>query len=119
LKLLRIQFRNEYVKNVFSNLDDELIENVKHFDFEGDEWYLVIPRYKEYNDIVSTVSDEKQTVYKGEAFTVRCNISDLYSNVEIVADSHGGHKFSPQLGGDGRLIASDDVWDITDYNLHK
>ena len=109
--------RNEHIKSIFATLDGSVIEQVGHFDYEGDEWYLVVPRYKEYVNIVNLETNEKHTIYHGEAFTIKCNLSDLYSNIEISTDIHGGHKFSPQLGGEGRVVISDDVWDITDYTV--
>ena len=55
---------------------------------------------------------------RGEAFTVKCNLSDLYSNIEICTEnSFGAYKFSPQIGGDGRLVTNTDVCDITDYGV--
>lgn len=106
----------EYIERVFASLGDELITQVGLFRFEGDEWYLVIPRYKEYVDITDLETGEKQTMYQGMPFLVRCNVSDLHPNIEISTDVHGGHSFSPQMGGDGRLVAAESVWDITDYD---
>ena len=108
--------RDSYVKEIFENLSEESVEKVAHFDYEGDEWYLVIPRYREYVTITYLETDETDAVYTGEAFTIKCNLSDLHSNVEISIDSHSGQKFSPQLDGTGKLAASQVVWDITDYS---
>ena len=42
----------------------------------------------------------------------------LHSNIEISTELNlSGHKFSPQIGGDGKLIKNPDVWDITDYGV--
>ena len=106
----------EYIENTFSSLDEELTTQVGLFRFEGDEWYLVVPRYREYVDITNVDTGEKQTMYQGMPFLVRCNVSDLYSNIEISTDINGGHSFSPQMGGDGKLVTSEDIYDITDYN---
>ena len=110
-------FRDTYVAGIFESLGDFAIEQVAHFDFEGDEWYLIVPRYKDYVTLTNLETGEKHTIYHGEAFTVKCNLSDLHSNIEISTDDSGGHKFSPQVGGDGRLVTSEDVWDITDYSV--
>ena len=107
--------RNECIKRTFPTLDESLKEQIAHFDFEGDEWYLVVPRYREYVDIKSLDSEEVYTVYQGEAFTVKCNVSDLYSNIEISTDIRGGHAFSPQLDGRGRIAKNADIWDMTFY----
>lgn len=114
----RTDFRNTYVEEIFADLDDSAIEQVGHIDFEGDEWYLIVPRYKENVDVTNLETGEVHTIYNGEAFTVKCNLSDLYSNIEISTELKlGGHKFSPQMGGDGRLVENPDVWDITDYTV--
>ncbi len=110
--------RNTYVEETFKDLGDFAIEQVGHIDYEGDEWYLIVPRYKEDVDITNLDTGEVHTIYNGEAFTVKCNLSDLYSNIEISTELNlSGHKFSPQIGGDGKLVPNPDVWDITDYNM--
>ena len=113
----RQDFRNTYVAGIFESLGNTAIEQVAHFDFEGDEWYLIVPRYKDYVTLTNLETGEKHTIYQGEAFTVKCNLSDLHSNIEISTEDSEKHKFSPQIGGDGRLVTSEDVWDITDYSV--
>ena len=114
----RKDFRNNYVKGVFDSLSDEAVGKIQHFDFEGDEWYLIIPRYKETVEISSLDTEVKHTVYQGEAFTVKCNLSDIHPNIEVTMERNlGGYKFSPQMGGDGRLVENTDIHDITDYSV--
>jgi len=114
----RMDFRHKYVEGIFKDLGDTAIEQVGHIDYEGDEWYLIVPRYMEDVDITNLDTGEVHTVYNGEAFTVKCNLSDLHSNIEISTEQNlSGHKFSPQMGGDGRLVQNPDVWDITDYSV--
>jgi len=114
----RMDFRHTYVEGIFKDLGDVAIEQVGHIDYEGDEWYLIVPRYKEDVDITNLDTGEVHTIYNGEAFTVKCNLSDLHSNIEISTEQNlSGHKFSPQIGGDGKLVANPDVWDITDYTI--
>ena len=114
----RMEFRHTYIEGIFADLDDFAIEQIGHIDYEGDEWYLIVPRYKEDVDITNLDTGEVHTIYNGEAFTVKCNLSDLYSNIEISTGLNlSGHKFSPQIGGDGKLIKNPDVWDITDYGV--
>ena len=113
----RMDFRHAYIEEIFKELGDHAIEQVGHIDYEGDEWYLIVPRYKEDVDITNLETGEIHTIYNGEAFTVKCNLSDLHSNIEISTEQNlSGHKFSPQIGGDGRLVQNPDVWDITDYS---
>ena len=77
-----------------------------------------MPRYKEDVDITNLDTGEVHTIYNGEAFTVKCNLSDLHPNLEISTEQGlSGHKFSPQIGGDGRLVTNADVHDITDYSV--
>ena len=107
----RMDFRNTYVGKVFTDLDDSVLGQIGHVDYAGDEWYLIVPRYKEDVNITNLDTGEIHTVYNGEAFTVKCD-----SNVEISTEKNlSEHKFSPQLGGDGKLVKNPDVWDITDY----
>ena len=114
----RMEFRHTYVEGIFRDLGDFAIEQIGHIDYEGDEWYLVVPRYKEDVDITNLDTGEVHTIYNGEAFTVKCNLSDLHSNIEISTELNlSGHKFSPQMGGDGRLVSNPDIWDITDYSV--
>lgn len=114
----RMDFRHTYVERIFKDLDDFAIEQIGHIDYQGDEWYLIVPRYKEDVNITNLDTGEVHTIYNGEAFTVKCNLSDLHSNIEISTELNlSGHKFSPQVGGDGRLVPNPDVWDITDYSV--
>ena len=111
-----MEARHTYVKETFQDLGNFAIEQIGHVDYEGDEWYLIVPRYKEDVDITNLNTGEVHTIYNGEAFTVKCNLSDLHSNIEISTEMNlSGHKFSPQIGGDGKLVPNPDVWDITDY----
>jgi len=116
----RRDFRNEYVQKLFAALDEDAKKNVGHFSFEGDEWYLVVPRYRDEVEIADLETGEIHRVYNGTAFTVKCNLSDLHPNVEI--STHSGldaHKFSPSVDGTGRMTESADVWDITDYSIFE
>ena len=114
----KMDFRHTYVEGIFKDLGDFAIEQVGHIDFDGDEWYLIVPRYKEDVDVKNLDTGEVHTIYNGEAFTVKCNLSDLHSNIEISTEQNlSGHKFSPQMGGDGKLAKNPDVWDITDYSV--
>jgi len=114
----RMDFRHTYVEGIFESLGDFAIEQVGHIDYEGDEWYLIVPRYKNDVNIKNLGSGEVHTIYNGDAFTVKCNLSDVHPNIEInTEDGYGAYKFSPQIGGDGRLVTNTDIWDITDYSV--
>jgi len=106
--------RKNYIDRLFADLPLKSVETIQTFEYDGDEWYLVVPRYKEVNDIVLIDGDKVvDSVYHGEAFFVRCNLSDLHSNIKIKVDSHGGHSFSPQVDGKGCVVETNEVWDIT------
>lgn len=114
----RMEFRNTYVEGVFASLGDDAIKRVEHINYEGDEWYLIVPRYHEDVTIRNLDTEEEHTIYNGQAFTVRCNLSDLHPNLEISTELQlSGHIFSPQIGGDGKLVPNPDVWDVTDYTV--
>jgi len=109
-----------YLKEYFSDLSQEEISKIVHLDFTGDEWYLIVPRYKEINNINSIdaegkITEEKsETIQNGEAFIINCNVSDLYSNVKISMSSYGGYEFSPLISlKDGKVAAAEFVMDIT------
>ena len=104
--------RNNFVNSTFEGLSDK----VEHFDFDGDEWYLVVPRYRDAVAIEGLDADGKYMVFEGEAFTVKCNLSDLYPNVRICT-LEGKGKFSPHINGEGRLVTNPFVHDITDYSV--
>lgn len=114
----RMDFRDTYIEGIFSDLENFTSEKIEHIDYEGDEWYLIVPRYKEDVDITNLYTGEVHTIYNGDAFTVKCNLSDIHPNIEISTELNlSGHKFSPQMGGDGKLVPNPDVWDITEYSV--
>jgi len=114
----RMDFRHEYVEKTFAQLGDHAIEQVGHIEYEGDEWYLIVPRYTEDVIITELATGKEHTVHNGEAFTVKCNLSDIHSNITVSTEyGYSGHIFSPQVGGDGKLIENPDVMDITDYTI--
>ena len=104
--------RKKYIDKLFSNLSEESLSKIKHFDFEGDEWYLIIPRYWDEYDIVPLYEETKvEYVMHGEAFTVKCK-----ANIKITYSSYGGHEFFPQTDDEGKLICTEEIWDITEYD---
>ena len=77
------------VEKLFSHLPENVKSNIKRFDFGGENWYLVIPRYRDYCNIKSLAKEREYTAYNGEAFLVRCD----ENSVEISIDSNGGQRF--------------------------
>lgn len=105
------QKKDAFVNSTFGELPKTVKEKMESFDFGGDKWFLIVPRYKDYVDITDTVTNNKHTVYNGEAFFLKCD-----SNVEISIDSHGGHSYIPDVDGNGKLVLSEDIWDISEYD---
>ena len=48
--------------------------------------------------------------YDGTPFVLKCG-----ADVKICTSFHGGHEFTPQTDENGKLICTEDVWDITEY----
>lgn len=111
--------REIYVLNAFDKLPEENINKVAHYDFDGDEWYLIIPRYKGDNIIKNLDTNEEIVVPEGAAFSIKCNLSDIHPNVTVAIDTNGGHEFSPQIDGAGVLVTNEKIWDITDSVLPR
>lgn len=101
--------RDEYLRKAFPDFSDEELAKVQHFDFGGDEWYLVVPRYENI-DVTNTDTDKRISLIDGEAFTTNCS-----GNVVVEDYSRGGHKYTPSLDENGKLVVTDAVADITDY----
>lgn len=90
---------------------------------EGDENYLIIPRYPE--NLIKVVSQEVTTdgfeigdvLYEisGENhFAIKCNVSDIYSNVLIQTEIDGSmYEFSPFISlKDGELAEIDGIFNL-------
>ena len=106
--------RDQVVENTFQTLSKEEILAVEHIDFGGEDYFLVIPRYRTAVEITHTKTQEKQTVYLGEAFTVSCDGSGTEPEVELHTEHKGVQIVSLQLEENGKLKASDNLWDVTE-----
>ena len=100
----------------------EKISRVKTYEYEGDDWFLVIPKY--YDTVIIKKGDEEAYTEDGAAFIVRCN-SDVLVNVFNVTDMN----FTLAVDEDGMLKGTEHnickpedstiwgpdnfVWDIT------
>ena len=98
-----------FAEGVFPTLPKESLEKIEYLDLGGDKAYFIIPRYKGYVIVKNTDTDEKQTVEDGVPFVIKSS-----GNIEISIDFHGGRYYTPKLEN-GRLTASDDIWDMTKY----
>lgn len=100
-------------------------------DTDGAEIYAVIPKNKNCTVKVcralinddGTYSDKTDapffTTTTGEPFILRCNISEIYSDVLITVSEKGGaeFKYRPMLSMmDGRLAQTDRIYDFSIYS---
>ena len=104
--------KDVYKTKIFESLGEDKISQIKSYEYEGNDWFLVVAKYK---DLV-TLKKENETVcqaaYGGEAFVVRCN-QDLVVNVFDSVDVN--YKLSVDETG---ILADtgEDVWDITNID---
>lgn len=101
----------EYAEKLFSELSEEKRQAISHYDYGGEKWYLVIPRYGEENELIQN-GDKKnlQKVHDGTPYIINCG-----GDVEIYIVIRGGHKITLDTDENGRLISTPDIWDITEY----
>lgn len=106
-----------YIEKLFGGLSEESIRKINHYDFGGDKMYLVIPRYEDLVEIIDKCEEDKvETLYVGEAFTINCPQNSDGSNVKIISYHNGINEISLCVDDQGKLICTDEIWDITEYN---
>lgn len=101
-----------FIDKCFATLTAEQREAIETVLYDGNEWYLIVPRYRgesiwiDYLDENGEVTNEGQRVSSdGTPFILRCNPSDTYSNMQLSGLSRGRHfAFSPQIDKNGKLI---------------
>lgn len=101
--------KESYINKIFANLDEEKIRNIPTYEYEGEDWFLVIPRYKSLTELKDGEEKVQLAAQAGEAFVVCCN-QDVTVNLfeatkieyKLSADANG------QLQDTGEA-----VWDIT------
>lgn len=99
--------RQVYIDKVFASLENSTKDGIKHYDYEGDCWYLIIPKYKN-TAYIKYADEEVIASYTGEAFTVKCN-NDVIVNTFDVSD------IDYALGVDDGVLENTDenIWDVT------
>ena len=101
----------EYIEKLFSGLSEEKRLAISHFDYGGEKWYLVIPRYGDENELVQNGDKEHLKYLDGRVpYIINCN-----ADVEITLQIYGGHTIVLDTDENGRLICTPDIWDITEY----
>lgn len=100
-----------YIENCFSELSQEQRDAIEQILCDGNEWYLVVPRYADSDTLVESI-DEKGNVTgeigevpPGIPFLIRCNKSGEQSNIRLSGLSRGRRfSFSLQADKDGNII---------------
>ena len=110
----------------FSKYEEEYkLLGVDKYNLEGEEYYLIVPRYEDMDITISEMTigengnlDVVRQVYKSDvakSIIVKCNLSDLYSNVQIELEYDGKKTvISPYLSlKDGEMVVGENGLDIT------
>jgi hypothetical protein len=104
--------KDVYINKIFESLDSEKISQIKTFEFEGDDWFLVIPKYRNLVSLKKGDEELTQAAYTGEAFALRCGqdvIVNIFETKEI--------NYLLSASGSGELGGTDEnVWDITNID---
>jgi len=104
--------KDVYINKIFESLDDEKISQIKTFEFEGDDWFLVIPKYRNLVSLKKGDEELTQAAYTGEAFALRCGqdvIVNIFETKEI--------NYLLSVTETGELQGTDEnVWDITNID---
>ena len=104
--------KDVYINKIFESLDDEIISQIKTFEFDGDDWFLVIPKYRNFVSLIKGDEELTQAAYTGEAFALRCNqdvIVNIFETKEI------NYLLSVTEAG-GLQGTDENVWDITNID---
>ena len=104
--------KDVYINKIFESLDDEIISQIKTFEFDGDDWFLVIPKYRNLVSLIKDDAELTQAACTGEAFALRCNqdvIVNIFETKEI--------NYLLSASESGELQGADEnVWDITNVD---
>ncbi len=102
------------IAKIFEGLDDEKIGQIKTFEYEGDDWFLVIPKYRDLVSLIKDGAELTKAAYAGEAFVLRCG-QDITVNTFETKEIN----YLLSVTESGELDGTDEnVWDITDL-IHK
>ncbi|MFI3227922.1 MAG: hypothetical protein R3Y09_11035 [Clostridia bacterium] len=111
---LEIYDYQEYIDVYF----DENSQIQQAYQFDGDENYLVIPRYPEKAtkivkyELVGDDFETGDTIYEikdKNHFVIKCNVSDLYPNIVIQTETDDElFEFSPRISLENGEIVEDE-----------
>lgn len=101
-----------YTEKIFKNLDEDKISNIKTYQYEGNDWFLVIPRYISKTDLKKGDEIITCAAQTGEAFAVRCN-QDITVNIFETVDIN----YNLSYDENGKLKNTNEhIWDITEID---
>ena len=104
--------KDVYINKIFDSLDDEKISQIKTFEYEGEDWFLVIPKYRNFVSLIKDDAELAQAAHTGEAFALRCSqdvIVNIFETKEI--------NYLLSVTETGELQGTDEnVWDITNID---
>jgi len=104
--------RDVYIAKIFDSLGEDIINQIKTYEYDGDDWFLVIPRYRSITDLIKGDEEALRVAQNGEAFVVRCN-QDVVVNIFEVTDMY----FKLSVDENGKLKDADEnMWDITNID---
>lgn len=119
--------KEAFIKKYFSSLPENLINSVRFFEFEGDEWYIIIPRYNNMITNLSQVaiSDKGEIMttnevgsFGTEPLVIRCNPSDIFPSIRISTNFGGSYEYLPTISlKDGKLRQESFILDLTEYDM--
>ena len=109
--------KDEYINYIGTN------EKLEYYELEGQDIYLVIPKYKDstINVYEARLDDNGNLVKNSLLFTtynlfvIKCNVSDIIPSIILeVSYNDKVIEYSPSLSlKDGSLFVTDDVLNIT------
>ena len=122
---------NAKIDEKLTGITPEEFSHIRQVELEGDEYYLIVPKYAD--STVSVFKSDIETGYdknapisstSGEAVVLKCNVSDIITNsvIEVkYTDEKGSENtvvFSPSLSlKDGEISDSEYVFEYKiDYN---
>lgn len=104
-----------YIDKYFPDLTAPERTAIPYHYFEGDEWYLVVPRYtKSFELWEAGTADNKILMENGLPFVVKCNLSDLESNITIGISfgNYDNYSFGPMVDSTGSLVCDHFVMEL-------
>ena len=105
--------KDVYINKIFESLNEEEINQIKTYEYEGNDWFLVIPKYRSVVDFKrGDVTICRAAACIGEAFVVKCSQDIVVSTFESTLVEY---KLSVDKN---RNLANTDenVWDITNID---